>query len=136
MPLKGAPLISAHLSTQVFVYQYALDIAYATVQASLSGAHLPNCAITGYAIEGELLTSVHLSTEIFPNKSDAVSALCVFLENFSTKSSAVERAGCQSTHLKDLVHPPTGGNVCSALIRIIKALYWRRLCEQRKSNVA
>ena len=130
MPLKGAPLISAHLSTQVFVYRYALDIAYATVQASLSGAHLPNCAITGYAIEGELLTSVHLSTEIFPNKSDAVSALCIF------KSSAVERAGCQSTHVKDLVHPPTGGNVCSALIRIIKALYCRRLCEQRKSNVA
>ena len=51
-----------------------------TVQASLSGALPPNCAITGYAIGGELLTSVHLSTEIFPNKSDIVSVLCKFLK--------------------------------------------------------
>ena len=34
--IEGAPLISAHLSTKIFVYRYALDNAYATVQASLS----------------------------------------------------------------------------------------------------
>ena len=92
--VEGVPLISAHLSTKIFVYRYALDSAHTTAQASLSGALPPNCAITGYAIDRKLLTSVHLSTEIFPNKSDFVSILTIFLENVSTKSSAAERTGC------------------------------------------
>ena len=72
--VEGVPLISAHLSPKIFVYryayQYALDSAHTTVQASLSGALPPNCAITGYAItgygiEGVPLISTHLSTKIF-----------------------------------------------------------------------
>ena len=41
-----------------------LFVANVTLQASLSGTFRPNSAIIGYTIEGALLMSAHLSTEI------------------------------------------------------------------------
>ena len=68
------------------VYTYAYISVYSgrtscrskesiTLQASLSGSLPPNSAVIGYAIEGALLISAHLYTEI-ALKSHAVSTLC------------------------------------------------------------
>ena len=57
-----------------------------SLQASLSGTLLPNCALIGYATEGALLISERLSTEIVP-KSPTLSAPSVkFANSYRTKT--------------------------------------------------